>query len=64
MFGIACEKMQLLISGEALLFIVGKEEQLTHRSFNDLIAALPIASAHVIEADTCPEADEAPKGKQ
>jgi hypothetical protein len=62
MFGIACEKMQLL-SGEPSV-IIGKEEQLTHRSFNELLAALPVANAQVIEADTCPQADEAPKGKQ
>jgi hypothetical protein len=60
MFGIAVEKMQIL-SGEPSV-IIGKEEQLTHRSFHELLAALP--RAHVVEADTCPQADEAPKGKQ
>jgi hypothetical protein len=62
MFGIACEKMQLL-TGEATIRI-GKEEQVDHTSFNELLAALPSASARVIEADTCPQADEAPNGKQ
>jgi hypothetical protein len=62
MFGIACEKM-LLLSGEPSV-IVGKEEQLTHRSFNDLIAALPVASAQVIEPSNCQQVGEAAKEGQ
>ena len=57
MFGIACEKM-LLLSGEPSV-IVGKEEQLTHRSFNELLDALP--TANVIEVAGSQQADEAPK---
>ena len=63
MFGIAVEKDATPLSGEPTV-IVGKEEQLTHRSFNELLAALPVASARVIEAGNCQQADEAPKGKQ
>jgi hypothetical protein len=60
MFGIAVEKMQTL-SGEPCV-IVGKEEQLSHRSFNEILAALP--DAQVIEVSDSQQTDEAPKGKQ
>jgi hypothetical protein len=48
-FGIAAEKMQLL-SGEATM-IVGKDDQVKHASFNDLIASLPQADAVVVNSN-------------
>ena len=56
MFGIATEKM-LLLSGEPSV-IIGKEEQLTHRLFNELLDALP--TANVIEVASSHQAKGEP----
>jgi hypothetical protein len=57
-FGIAAEKMQLL-SGEATM-ILGKEETVKHASFNEMLATLPQADAHVVSTQQPYENDEVP----